>query len=60
MGNVPLGNYDGLPVPSQFQSLLDLHKSTMESRPDVNSLEEAEKLWIISVQDNHYPEIIFF
>ena len=32
MGNVPLANYDGLQDPSQFQSLLDLHKSTMESR----------------------------
>ena len=58
MGNVPRqDNYDELPDPSQFESLLDLYKSTIDTSTEVNSLVEAENFWITNVQDNHYPEI---
>ena len=61
MGNVPRqDNYDELPDPSQFESLLELYKSTIEARTEVSSIVQAENFWITNVQDNHYPEIKFF
>ena len=61
MGNVPRqDNYDKLPDPSQFESLLELYKSTIESRTEVSSIVQAQNFWITNVQDNNYPEIKYF